>query len=67
MDLQEGLRLHGKAVSAGNVFWAEDESGVRRAQERLLEANETIEQENDLIRAETEQKEKELRFPFVQV
>ena len=51
--------LHGKEIRAGYAFWAENESGIRRAQEKLQEANETIEQENDLIRAETEQKEKE--------
>ena len=57
--LPEDQTLHGKEIRAGYAFWAEDESGIRRAQERLQEANETIEQENDLIRAETEQKEKD--------
>ncbi len=59
VDLPEDRTLHGKEIRAGYAFWAEDESGIRRAQERLKEANETIEQENDLIRAETEQKEKD--------
>ena len=52
-------KLHGKALHAGYAFWLEDESTVHRVQERLQEANEMIEQENDLIRAETEQKEKD--------
>ena len=52
-------KLYGTPIRAGYAFWAEDESAVHRAQERLLEANEMIEQENDLIRAETEQKEKD--------
>ena len=59
VDLPEDQTLHGKEIRAGYAFWTEDESGVRRAQERLQEANETIEQENDLIHAETEQKEKD--------
>lgn len=50
--------LHGKEIRSGYAFWTEDVSEIRCAQERLTEANETIEQENDLIRAETEQKEK---------
>ena len=57
--LPQDQKLHGKKIRAGYAFWTTDESGIRRAQERLREANETIEQENDLIRAETEQKEKD--------
>ena len=52
-------KLCGKAIRAGYAFWVQDESAVHRAQERLLEANEMIEQENDLIRAETEQKKQD--------
>ena len=59
VDLPKDRKLHGKKISAGYAFWSEDESGIRRAKERLLEANETLEQENDLIRAETEQKKKD--------
>ena len=63
MDEPEALtpdrKLHGKTIRAGYAFWLEDESAVHRVQERLQEANEMIEQENDLIRAETEQKEKD--------
>ena len=57
--LSEDLKLYGKAIRAGYAFWAEDESAVHQMQERLLEANEMIEQENDLLRAETEQKEQD--------
>lgn len=59
VSLTPDQKLYGKAIRAGFAFWVEDESAVHRAQERLLEANETIEQENDLIRAETEQKEQD--------
>ena len=52
-------KLSGREIRAGYAFWTEDESAVHRAQESLLEANGMIEQENDLIRAETEQKEKD--------
>lgn len=51
--------LNSRQVRGGYVFWETDESAVHRAQERLSEANEWIQQENDLIRAETEQREKE--------
>ena len=57
--LPEDRMLHGKKIGAGYAFWLEDESGIRRAQDRLQEANETIEQENELIRAENEQKERD--------
>ena len=52
-------RLHGKQIRAGYAFWEEDESKIHQAQEKLLEANEMIEQENNLIPAETEQKKKD--------
>ncbi len=48
-----------REVFGGYVFWVTDESAVHQAQERLLEANALIEQENDLIRAETEQRERD--------
>ena len=59
VSLTPDRKLYGKAIRAGYAFWVQDESAVRRAQDRLLEANEMIEQENDLIRAETEQKEQD--------
>ena len=65
MDLQEGLWLHGKAVSAGNVFWAEDESALKRMRRELEDANETIEMENDLLRYENEQKEERAPAPVI--
>ena len=61
VELSEGLRLHGKAVSAGNVFWAEDEGTLNRLRQELEDANETIEMENDLLRYENEQKEERAR------
>lgn len=55
--LTPDLKLSGKEIQAGYAFWAEDESTIHRAQEKLLDANEMIEHENDLILAETKQKE----------
>ena len=57
--LTPDLRLTGRAIRGGYAFWAEDETEIHRAQERLAEANELIESENSLIRAETEQREKD--------
>jgi hypothetical protein len=57
--LTPDLKLYGKAIRAGYAFWVQDESTAHRMQERMQEANEMIEQENDLIRAETEQKEQD--------
>ena len=57
--LTPDLKLSGRKVRGGYAFWAEDETEVHRAQERLAEANELIESENSLIRAETEQREKD--------
>ncbi len=57
--LTPNLKLSGQAVRGGYAFWAEDETEVHRAQERLEEANELIESENSLIQAETEQREKD--------
>lgn len=57
--LTPDLRLSGRPVHGGYAFWAEDETEVHRAQERLAEANELIESENSLIQAETEQREKD--------
>ena len=59
VPLTPDVKLHGREIRAGYAFWAEDESAVRRMQEELLDANEMIGQEIDLIRAETEQKEKD--------
>ena len=59
VPLTADRKLHGKEIHAGYVFWEEDESAVHRAQAKLREANELIEQENTLIRAETQQKEKD--------
>lgn len=59
VELPGDQKLFGKEIRGGYAFWTEDESAVRRAQARLEDANETIAQENELIRAETEQKEKD--------
>ena len=57
--LTPDLKLSGREVSGGYAFWADDETEVYRAQERLAQANELIESENSLIQAETEQREKD--------
>ena len=59
VGLTPDLKLSGHAVHGGFAFWTEDETEVHRAQERLSEANELIESESSLIRAETEQREKD--------
>ena len=59
VELPGDQKLSGREVRGGYAFWTEDESAVRRVQARLEDANDTIEQENELIRAETEQKEKD--------
>ncbi|MCR4876488.1 MAG: hypothetical protein K5922_04905 [Clostridiales bacterium] len=57
--LTPDLKLSGHNIRGGFAFWAEDETEVHRAQERLADANELIESENSLIQAETEQREKD--------
>ncbi len=59
VELPDDRILYGRDVRAGHAFWTEDESGIRLAQHKLREANELLEEENDLILAETEQKEKD--------
>ena len=52
-------KLTGKEIRAGYAFWEEDEQVIHRAQRKLVEMNEILEQENRLIQAETQQKEKD--------
>ncbi len=59
LHLTPDLKLSGQAVHGGFAFWTEDETEVHRAQDQLAEANELIESETSLIRAETEQREKD--------
>ena len=59
VEMSNDRKLYGKIIQSGYAFWEEDVSRIHRIQEKLNEANETIEQENDLIKAETEQKEKD--------
>ena len=59
VKMSNDRKLYGKTIQSGYAFWEEDESRIHRIQEKLNETNETIEQENDLIKAETEQKEKD--------
>ena len=59
VSLSASQKLYGSEIRGGYAFRVEDESPVFAAQQRLLFANSLMEQENDLIRAETEQKEKD--------
>ena len=59
VELTGEQKLWGRTIRAGYAFWWEDESRIRRMQERLRDAGEVIAEENDLIRAETEQKERD--------
>lgn len=59
---QEDTRLSGMKIRAGYAFWAEDESELHRENRRLEAANEILSEENSLIRAENELKEKKARL-----
>ncbi len=59
---QEDIRLSGMKIRAGYAFWAEDESELHRENRRLETANEILSEENSLIRAENELKEKKARL-----
>ena len=60
----EDIRLNGKAIQAGFVFWTTDERELRRMNDRLLDANETLDAENTLIKAENKQREELARMDF---
>lgn len=49
-------KLSGKPITAGCVFYTEDESELHRMNERLIDANELIGSENELIQAENDLK-----------
>ena len=57
--LDEDTRLSARSLTAGYAFYTEDESELRRLNEKLREANELIEGENDLIQAENDLKAKQ--------
>ena len=59
---QEDIRLSGMEIRAGYAFWTEDESELHRENRRLEAANEILSEENSLIRAENELKEKKARL-----
>ena len=59
--LTEDLRLSGRALKAGDVFYTEDETQLHRMNERLRDANELLRSEQTLIRAENELKEQRAR------
>ena len=56
--LNGDMRLHGKALGAGHVFWAEDESRLRRLNEQLEAANGALEGENELMEEENRLRER---------
>ena len=57
--LDEYTKLSAREITAGYAFYTEDESELRRLNEKLKDANELIEGENDLIQAENELKAKQ--------
>ena len=59
--LTRDLRLSGRPLKAGNVFYTEDETELHRMNDRLAEANELLDGENELIRAENELREQRAR------
>ncbi|MBQ8080883.1 MAG: hypothetical protein IJ240_03185 [Clostridia bacterium] len=60
----EDIRLHGHAIRAGYIFWTTDERELRRMNDRLLDANETLDTENTLIKAENRQREELAHMDF---
>lgn len=60
----EDIRLNGKAIRAGYVFWSTNERELRQMNDRLLDANETLDAENTLIKAENKQREELARMDF---
>ena len=57
-------KLAGKSATGGYVFWTEDQSDIFLMNQQLSEIGETLEQENDLIRAENELAEKQERVAY---
>lgn len=60
--LSENVRLGGRGIRFGYVFWSEDERALNQLNDRLEEANETLILENRLISYEQEQKEERARL-----
>lgn len=56
--LDEDMRLLGMKIRSGYAFWSEDESELHRESRHLAEANEILNEENDLIAVENELKER---------
>ena len=54
--------LHAQAIQAGTVFWQDDAKLINALVEELQEANETLEERNDLLRAEVALKERRLQI-----
>ena len=50
------IKISAKPVPGGYVFWATDETAVRRLNAELQQANHTLSTENDLLKAENELK-----------
>ena len=59
MYLDDDTKLSAREITAGYSFYTEDESELKRLNEKLRDANELIEGENDLIQAENELKAKQ--------
>ena len=57
--IDEDTKLSAREITAGYAFYTEDESELRRLNEKLRDTNEMIEGENDLIQAENELKAKQ--------
>lgn len=47
--------LHGRAISGGAAFWVQDEGTIRRLNEELEDANDTLALENELLERERDQ------------
>lgn len=60
--LDPDTRLSRMKISAGYVFWTENERELHEEQKRLAEANEILSEENELIEVENKLKEQKARL-----
>ena len=60
----EDIRLQGNPIQAGYVFWTTDERELHRMNDKLIDANETLDEENTLIEAENKQREELAHMDF---
>ena len=60
--LDKDTVLRGKSLSSGSVFWTESESELNRLNEQISAVNDALGEENALLKAENDLKEKKARL-----